>query len=81
MQEAAELGVVRRKRSQRLEAVDHDDAWTMFPDQRGDAFEHRGETVLVHGVAEIVVEHRSADLSRVEERHRLPESQQLVEGF
>ena len=81
MEEASELGLVRGERSQRLEAVDHDDAWTMLLDQRVEAFEHRGKAVLVHGVAEVVVEDRSTDSPRVEELERLPVPQQLVEGF
>ena len=51
----------------------------MLLDQGVDAFEHTGETVLVHGVAEIVVEHRATELGGVEELERLPVAQQLVE--
>ena len=53
----------------------------MLLDQRVDAFEHRGEAVLVDGVAEVVVEHRPPDLRGVEEVERLAVAQQLVEGL
>ena len=50
-------------------------------DQRVEAFEHGGQTVLVDRVAEIVVEHGPTELRGVEEVERLSVAQQLVEGF
>ncbi len=79
VEESAELGIVGGERSEGLEAVDDDDARLMLLHEGVDTFEHSGQTLVVNGVAEIVVEHRPSELGQVEELERLPVPQQLVE--
>src|SRR5215207_2845243 len=79
VEESSEISVVDSEVSQRLEAVDNDDAGTALLDQSVDAFAHAGQAVTVECVTEIVIENGTSDLLRVEERQRLPVAEKLVE--
>ena len=80
VEEAAKLGSLRVG-GERLEAVDHDDSRAALLDQRGHLLKDAGEAALIESWAEVLVEDRIADRSRVEETEALAVAEDLVEGF
>ena len=79
VEEPSEVLVPPRVRMQRFEAVDDEHPGASLLDELADPLEHARKAFVVHGPAQILVEHRGADRPLVEEAQRLAVSQDLLE--